>query len=138
MKTVFIVNKLSCHYEIIESVIVKINQIFDIKSSKVKIYLKLNDNDSYKSYIQDKYPDISFGRPEKFDYYINCSIYDKTLKNLEKETTNNRRYIAHEVTPQLENNGNVLFLTPLAKRGFLVQMFYPLLMKLKNIIFLFM
>jgi hypothetical protein len=118
MKTVLILNKLDCHYEIIESVIVKINQIFNINSSTIKIHLKINNNDSFKSYIKDKYPDISFGRPEKFDYYINCSIYNKTCKILEKTTTHNKRYIAHEVTPELEKNENVLFVTPLAKRGF--------------------
>lgn len=118
MKTVLILNKLDSHYEIIESVIVKINQIFNINSSNVKIYLKINNNNSYKSYINDKYPDISFGKPEKHDYYINCSIYNRNCYELVSKTTNNKRYIAHEVTPELEKNENVLFVTPLAKRGF--------------------
>lgn len=61
MKTILIENKISCHYEIIESIILKYNILFKInKEIPVKIYLNINKNDSFKKYINDKYPNIKF------------------------------------------------------------------------------
>lgn len=118
MKSLLIYNKQPCHYEIIESVIVKINEIFNVDFLNIKIYIKVVKNSSFINYIKDKYPSISFDKPEKYDYYINCSIYHKDLKNITQDSKLNTRYIAHEVTSQLESNENVLFLTPISKRGF--------------------
>ena len=114
-----IVNHCHCHYEIIESIIIKYYEILQIdKNTPIDIYLSMFDNFSFKNYISDKYPNIKFENISNYDYYINCTIYDKDFDNLEKNKSH-KKYISHQITERLEKNKNVYFLTPLTKSNFI-------------------
>ena len=114
-----IVNHINCHYEIIESIIVKYYEILQIdKNTPIDIYLSIFDNFTFKNYIHNKYPNIKFQFISDYDYYINCTIYDKDFDNLEKNKSN-KKYISHQITERLEKNKNVYFLTPLSKSNFI-------------------
>lgn len=116
MKKLLIRNTLNYHYEIIESVIVKYREIFNFDSEKIMdIYLYVNKNDSFKEYITNKYPKIIFKNIKDYDYYINCTIYDRNFDNLDNNKKSVKRYISHEITERLKTSPNVYFLSPLSK-----------------------
>ncbi len=111
----YIENKFSCHYEIIESIILNYDKIINIQDDDIIIYLVIMNNESFKQYIKSKYPKIRFGVPKIYNYHITATIYnnnyDKLYKNSKKHF-----YIAHEITERLQDLSNVFFLTPLAKK----------------------
>jgi hypothetical protein len=114
-----IANNVNFHYEIIESVIVKYNEIFEIEKQETdEIYLHINSNKSFEEYILQKYPKIKLENTNSYNYYINCTVYDRDFQKLDIEKKN-RRYISHEITQRLRNNPNVLFLTPLSKTNYI-------------------
>lgn len=127
MKKLLIENLFPAHYEIIESVIIKYNDLFNNKINNVSIYLSITSpqsgwsvtDNSFKKYINDKYPDITFQRIHDFDYYINCTVYDKDYYKLNHSITSNEKYISHEITDRLKQNPNVFFLTPLSKNNYM-------------------
>jgi len=128
-----ILNNVSFHYEIIESVIVKYHEIFNIDSNKVMdIYLHVSNDYSFQEYIKNKYPKIKFEDIKNYDYYINCTIYDRDFDKLDNNKDSRKKYISHEITNRLKKNPNVYFLTPLAKTKFLYTDILPY-SKLKNI-----
>ena len=113
-----IINHINCHYEIIESIIIKYYEILNIdKNTPIDIYLSIFDNLIFKNYILNKYPTIKFGIISDYDYYINCTIYDNDFDKLENKS--NKKYISHQITDRLKTNKNVYFLTPLAKNNFI-------------------
>jgi|TARA_B110001469_G_scaffold100151_1_gene97390 hypothetical protein len=119
MKKLIIVNNYPAHYEIIESVIVKCNYILNIDLfEKLNIYLSIYHCPFFKKYIKNKYPNIKFQKIFNYDYFINCTVYDKDFKYLDKDNKN-KKYIAHELTPRLKENPNILFLTPFLSNRFL-------------------
>lgn len=107
-------NNIDCHYEIIETIIIKYNKILNqnIALSNVTIYLSIASNNNFKEYIHSKYPQVLFSIPKEFDYYISATIYDNNYDKLYKNS-NKYFYISHEVTARLSNLSNVYFLTPL-------------------------
>lgn len=116
MKTVLIYNSFPCHYEVIESIIVNTRYLLNIPFDvpiHIAICLVVNET-SFQTYIQNKYPDISFQYIHNPDYFIDCTIYDSQFHELDKHISN-KKYIAHEVTERLQSNPNVFFLTPLTK-----------------------
>lgn len=116
MSILYIYNKQNYHYEIIESIISQYNKILNIPvQNTVQIYVSVYKNISFQSYILTKYPNIQFKRPTDYDYYIDCTIYDKNYDTIEHNSVT-KVYIAHEITTRLEALSNVYFLTPLAKR----------------------
>ena len=118
-KKLFITNNVKFHYEVVESVIVKCKEILKIsKDTPLDIYLHVNNNQSFKKYIANKYPNIKLKKITNYDYYINCTIYDKDFKNLNKSKSN-KKYISHEITDRLRKNPNVFFLTPLSKSNYI-------------------
>ena len=121
MKKLLIQNTFPCHCEIIESVIVKYHEIFNFDSNKkMDIYLFIRKNDdSFKNYIANKYPEIKFKNIKDYDYYINCTVYDKDFDKLDNNTNSIKRYISHEITARLKTNPNVYFLTPLSKNNYI-------------------
>jgi len=117
MKKIFIYNNHNCHYEIIESIIVKYRKLLSIPDNlNIQIYLYIQKNNSFKNYIKTKYPKIIFEKINNYDYYINCTIYDKDYSKLNFKKNSNKKYISHEITERLKTNPNVYFLTPLAKK----------------------
>ena len=111
----FIENNVNCHYEIIETIILNYDKLINISNTNdINIYLSiLETNNSYMEYIKNKYQNIHFLIPKKFDYYISCTIYDIDYNRLFKNS-NRFFYISHEITDRLKNLKNVFFLTPLA------------------------
>jgi len=119
-KVILIRNSVGFHYEIIESIILKYHDILKIsKATPIDIYLLICNNEHFQQYISDKYPKIKFGNLESYDYYINCTIYEKDLKDLDKEKNSTNKYISHIVTNTLKTNPNVYFLTPLSKSNYI-------------------
>lgn len=113
-------NTECCHYEIIESVIVKYHEIFNFDNDKImNIYLFVNKNDSFQQYISNKYPRIKFKNIKDYDYYINCTIYDRDFDKLDNNKKSVKKYISHEITERLKTNPNVYFLTPLSKSNYI-------------------
>ena len=118
-------NLVMYHYEVIESVIVKYREMFDIKSdTPMDIYLSSKKNKEFEKYIADKYPKVKFGEIKDYDYYVNTTIYDKDYDKLDKEKSN-KRYISHEITERLQQNPNVYFLTPLSKQRYIYSDILP-------------
>ena len=118
-KKLLIINSKKCHYEILESIIVKYHQILKIKKDEtVDIYLDIIKDTSFNKYISDKYPDIKFKNIENYDYYINCTIYDRFFESLDMKESK-KIYISHEVSDRLKGNPNVFFLTPLSKKNYI-------------------
>lgn len=113
-----IVNLYRFHYEIIESVIVKYKQLINIDfNSSIEIHLNIKENKSFQDYILEKYDYVKLGIIEDYEYYINCTIYDKDFDYIDKKDSK-KKYIAHEITDRLKKNPNVYFLTPLANKFF--------------------
>ena len=121
MKKILIKNIDPCHYEIIESVIVKYHEILNIDSDEVvDIYLVINNNNnSFKNYITNKYPQIRFKDIKDYDYYINCTIYDRDFDKLDNNKNSVKRYISHQISERLKTNPNVYFLSPLSKNQYI-------------------
>ena len=118
MKKLLIHNYCNWHYEIIESVIIKYNELIDIpQDEQIKIYLFVNENESFKNYIKNKYPNIVFDNILDYDYFINCTIYDFHYDELNQNINSKEKYIAHEITDRLKSNPNVYFLTCLSKKN---------------------
>lgn len=128
---ILIENQVNYHYEIIESVIKKYAEILDICSeTKVDIYLHIKKStgttESFIDYIHYKYPYIKFGYINDYDYYINCTVYDRDFDKLDKHKSN-KKYISHEITDRLKRNPNVFFLTPLSGKNYFYADVFPYL-----------
>lgn len=127
------------HYETIETYIVKYKKLFKIQKT-LKIYIDmlsntLNNND-FKDYIKKKYNNIIFEKPSYYNYYINCTIYDKDFNNI----LDNPKYIyiSHEITERLKNKSNVYFLTPLMNvKHYISCDILPFMQNKKKLIFQF-
>lgn len=122
MITLFIYNNVNYHYEIIESVIVNyckiINKLNEVDKSIINIYLECYENKIFKKYIAEKYPNIKLQKPETYDYFINCTIYEKNLlSNSIKLNSKKHYYISHEVTDKLLQYDNLYYLTDLANKN---------------------
>ena len=124
---ILIFNNVSYHYEILETIITKYRNIFPIPlqypGQNIKIVLFIHDNSQFESYIRNKYPQIKIEKKiqnlfstknTRFDYIINCTVYEKDYKQLVLADKHRYFAIAHEVTGKLKKIPNVYFLTPLA------------------------
>jgi hypothetical protein len=111
---ILIENLVNFHYEIIETIINKYDILLNIVKKKNDIIiLNIIKNDSFISYILSKYKNIKLCNiyDSDYDYFINCTIYEKNLNEIIKD--NKYIYIAHEITENLKKHENVYFLTPL-------------------------
>ena len=132
MKKLLLKNTHGFHWEIIESVIVKYAEILQLDSKTVlDIYLNVAHNDSFKKYISAKYPHVKFENIGDYDYFINCTVYDKDITKLDSKLSN-KKYIAHEITTRLQLNPNVYFLTPLSGNRFIYADVLPLMEQKKE------
>lgn len=105
-------NNCKCHYEIIESVIVNVKEMFKIEpQARVALFLNVVGNVPFRRYIKSKYPTVQFKQINDYNHCVECTVYDRNIKSC---TNPKKRYIAHEVTPKLLENPLVYFLTPLA------------------------
>ena len=117
----FIVNTVNFHYEIVINIIEKYNQIIHMdKSNQYEIYLGCCFDKSFITYVKYAYPNIKFGVPKRYDYYINCTVYPNNFKQL---NDGKHFYISHEVFNTLSKN--VFFLTPLNNTNHIVCDYLP-------------
>ncbi len=117
---ILIENLYNYHYEILESLILDYNKIIPYISNQdqnVTIYLVINENKSFETYIKSKYPKIIFGIPKTFDYHISATTYDYE-KDYKKIFKNSKRYfyISHHVSDRLQKLSNVYYLTPIGNK----------------------
>lgn len=116
----FIENNINYHFEIIETIILQYDKILHIEhTNNMSIFLSVVKNDSFIKYIKDKYPHVNLSTPNHYDYYISATIYDRHYDSLQKNS-NKHFYIAHEVSPRLNELSNVLFLTPLGNNNTII------------------
>lgn len=129
---ILISNNVPFHYEIIESVILKYDEIFNIqKAQNDKIFLKLEKDifemppnlnyDIFINYISNKYKNIIIINDLNnlsFDYEVHCTAQHSRAKDThggvrpaQMINSKNIVYIAHCVDDELLNIDNVLFLS---------------------------
>ena len=122
-KKLLLYSDTSCHYELIESVIVKYSEI--IKTfDKCDIYIYFDfhptiDTISFKKYILSKYPGIKFENINDYHYIINISIYIEqydSLCDISGKLPKNYFAIAHRVDDVLLKDPNIYYLTELSKK----------------------
>lgn len=127
MSILYIHNNADFHYEILESIIVKHNEILNIDNNiQNSIYLGIlpSGNESFVRYIKDKYKDVILGIPIKYDYYISCTEYDKSYDIIKKNSTTHF-YISHNVSSRLKLLSNVYYLTELANKNVITANILP-------------
>ncbi len=119
MTILYILNTVPFHYEIIESVILKYSSIIGKDINPVTIYLYTLENESFVEYIQQKYPNIIFGTPPRYDYLINCTVYpnqpiksNSTNPHDFNPTLRNHFYISHETSRRFKSFSNIIFVSP--------------------------
>ena len=133
MSNILIFNNLKhkCHYEIIESVIHKYNELlFFDKNKNDKLYITYSDTNviNFTKYITTKYPNILINKDIKnikFDFVINTTVYNREYNYLNMNINSKDKYIAHEITDRLKTNPNVFFLTPLSKKNIFIADILP-------------
>ena len=111
-KILLINNDYPAHYECIESLICKHEKIINSKTDYIYINLIKdnfwsfgNDNKySFVSYIEKKYPQISFLKPLRYDFFIeNTLSFEENYKN-EKD----HYYLSHRNFKKLEKYRNII------------------------------
>jgi len=113
-------NNYHFHYEIIESIIVKCHEILNKeKYTEFDIYLNIKKNNTFKEYLSNKYPKIKFESIDNYDYYIDCTVFNRHFNNLDNTKESRKKYISHHITERLKKNPNVYFLTPLSKTNYI-------------------
>jgi hypothetical protein len=118
----YIYNNYNCHYEVIINVLEKYDEICRVeKNINDIIYLDIfNKNEDFNNFVSNKYHNIILGNPDFYDYYINCTIYEKSnIKNKNQIVIDDNKhfYISHEVFQT--DNKNIWFLTPLQNNNYL-------------------
>jgi len=107
---IFIKNSVNYHYEIIESVIKNYKLIINNNEIDEIIYINCFDDEIFKKYILSKYNNVIFEIPKSFDYFINCTIYTKHIKNIKKNSLKHF-YICHDCDPIIDYS-NIFYLSP--------------------------
>ena len=110
-KHLFISNNYLAHYECIETLIVKYKEIIKKNINFDKIYLRLHKDTNWEfgnlnkysfiKYIKNKYPEISFYIPKKYEYFIETTYYydSDTYQHKDKHF-----YLSHRFTKNYESN----------------------------------
>ena len=104
------------HFEIIESLIVKYDQILKIPiNNNYEIYLENIKSQEYIKYINSKYPKIKINSHKNdYNYKIFSTFYPK-FENKFKDQLNNKKYffISHDINSKLNKYNNIFYLSPL-------------------------
>jgi hypothetical protein len=117
-------NNFNYHFEILESIIVKYQEIINQKISFEKIYLQIYPNSSFESYIKSKYSNLeikNYYHKENidFDYKIIATIYPEEFFKI-NDPSDNIFYICHQkIEDELipENlTKQILFLSNFSKK----------------------
>ena len=112
-KTLYIDNNISAHYEIIESIIVKYKCIIGNMNIQT-ICLKFKPNLEFKDYIMKKYPNVKFGKPMRYHYYIGVTLYPEEYITISKKDRTTHFYISHRVDDVFNGAKNIFYLSPLS------------------------
>jgi len=118
------------HYFIIETIIVKYNEIFKINVDYEDMNICLgiykengeytDEGKSFKKYISCKYPNIIFDTPSHHDYYFKVSLY-KNKFDLVEQNSKTKMYLLHKIAgvdEKILKLSNILLPTPLGKNFF--------------------
>ena len=115
MTILFIKNSVRHHCEVVESIIVKHNEIVGVKADI--IYLELIKDlewaSQFRDYISNKYPEIILRKPVNYDFFI-----DITLNKRSKITYSPKKfYIAHNFNQSHADLKNVFWISPFYERN---------------------
>jgi hypothetical protein len=116
MKTLQIINEASFHSEIIETLIIKYEQIIEHKVDIIKIHCV---DDYLKIYLKQKYPKIIFEKSRNADYYIHATFYPKELNKIKNFNKNQHFFISHRVDQKCLEFSNIFYLTPIAPKNYI-------------------
>jgi pyruvyltransferase len=106
------------HYEILESIISKHQEIVGTISNDITVNAIDVDEDLIR-YIEDMYPHVKFVPYDPvmshdcFDMYINTTVYPEDKKLIETCDPNKNFFISHRVNHVFDGMDNVFYLTPL-------------------------
>lgn len=129
---ILIYNPFPFHFEIIETCIVKIYEIFDNKFKQelntIDFTIECYINESFEIYINEKYENIEFvyvpihklfvnlaKNDSKYDYILYITIESYMIYNLMNEIQNIKRcrFISHNIITECEHlKKNIIYLTP--------------------------
>ena len=107
------------HFETIESLIVKYDQILKIpKNDNYEVYLENIKSQEYIKYINSKYPKIKINSHKKeYNYKIFSTFYPKFQNKFNDQLNNNKNFfISHDTNPILDKYNNIFYLTPLCNK----------------------
>ena len=111
--------KFSCHFETLETLITKYDQIIKKpKSNNDKIYLENIRSKEFIKYITNRYPHIKVNTNLiNFDYKIYSTLTHELKPKFKNELNDPKYYFIHHYYDHyLRNNPRVYYLTPLCKR----------------------
>ena len=106
------------HFEIIESLIHKYNQLLNIpKNDNHKICIDNIVSKDYINYISSKYPKIKINNNVKeFNYKIYSTFYPNLIDKYMNKLSNNKFFfICHSINNNTLRYKNIFYITPLCK-----------------------
>ncbi len=116
VKTLQIINNVPFHCEIIETLILKYEQIIKCKVDVIKVHCV---DDYLKIYLKYKYPNIIFENSKNADYYIHATFYPEELHKIINFNKNQHFFISHRVDQKCLELSNIFYLTPLAPKNYI-------------------
>jgi hypothetical protein len=120
-----IINDVTFHVEIIESIIQNIENI--VKSTVEEIYLHLHPNTdkTFIRYITNKYNNLKLSN-DKCDYNIHATFYPRDFPKFKPSDF----YICHEFNNETLKHDNIFYLTPLAGKNYIKPCVMPPVQKI--------
>ena len=124
-------NNRTFHFEIIESLIVKHEEILKKHCDKIILNLHPNSDPSFIKYIIDKYNNVHFGNSNDADYHIHATCYKEDVEKI-NQLGDNHFFICHTFDNRTIKNDNIFYLTPLAQRNYFKFDILPDITKIKT------
>lgn len=124
-------NNRTFHFEIIESLIVKHEEIVKKHCDEIILNLHPHSDPSFIKYIIDKYNNVHLENSNNADYHIHASCYKEDIDQI-NQLGDNHFFICHTFDDHTRRNDNIFYLTPLAKRNYFKPNILPSIKKIKT------
>jgi len=124
-------NNRTFHFEIIESLIVKHEEITKQNCDEIILNLHPHSDPSFIKYVINKYDNVRFGNNNNADYHIHASCYKEDITQI-NQLSNNHFFICHTFDDNTKKNDNIFYLTPLAQRNYFKPNILPDITKIKT------
>lgn len=124
-------NNRTFHLEVIESLIVKHEEIVKKQCDEIILNLHPHSDPSFIKYIIDKYNNVHLGHSDNPDYQIHATCYKGDIEQI-NQLGDNHFFICHTFDDDTRKNDNIFYLTPLAKRNYFKPNILPNIQKIKT------